>query len=275
MWGCALIYCQNNLTDGYIPEHAIHSFGVRSKNKDLLAKELCRSLVPGKGPLWHRTSGGYQVHDYLDWNDSKVEILKMRAGSKDRIAQWRKRHASNAEHPESTNGARNALQGGVHPSLQGGEHPVLQHAHDVVRGSGSGDLQKEEDRERRPRAARSTGVLSGALHRDHLKHAVCDSTFSRCVPEAVHAKLLNKLAPKHGGDREAASLALKDWYLEVWSSLTADFVIGEEFRFWQARFDERFSSKISPKYDPKSDPFYNAVNDDKVWDDIVKKGAPK
>jgi hypothetical protein len=89
MWGCGLIYCQNALTDGFIPEHAIHTFGVRAKNKEAVAAELCRTLIPGKGALWHKVDGGYQVHDYLDWNDSRTEVLEGRARGRDRVRRHR------------------------------------------------------------------------------------------------------------------------------------------------------------------------------------------
>jgi len=91
-------------------------------------------------------------------------------------------------------------------------------------------------------AFRSDGAAVGMLPKDHLKHAACDETFSHCVPIAVHAKLSDLLAPKHGGDRQAASAALKDWYRTVWASLPADFVMGEAFRFWQGRFDAAFAT---------------------------------
>jgi hypothetical protein len=89
MWGCGLIYCQANLTDGVIPEHAIQTFGVRAKNKAAIAEELCSSLVPGKGPLWEKTDGGYRVHDYFDWNDSRETILAGRAKAKARLDRFR------------------------------------------------------------------------------------------------------------------------------------------------------------------------------------------
>ena len=37
MWGCGVIYCQKHLTDGFIPEHIIHTFGVRHLNKRKVA----------------------------------------------------------------------------------------------------------------------------------------------------------------------------------------------------------------------------------------------
>lgn len=98
-------------------------------------------------------------------------------------------------------------------------------------------------RENRGAVGRSDGVFAGQLPKDHVKHAACDPGFAWCVPMAVHAKLVNKLAPKHSGDREAASAALKAWYPTVWRALPADFVIsGDDFKFWQARFDETFAT---------------------------------
>jgi hypothetical protein len=91
-------------------------------------------------------------------------------------------------------------------------------------------------------AFRSDGVTAGMNPKDHLKHAACDDTHSRCVPMAVHTKLSDLLAPKHGGDRPTAGAALKAWYPEVWATLPADFVMGDEFKFWQGRFDAAFAS---------------------------------
>jgi hypothetical protein len=104
MWGCGLIYCQNSLTDGFIPQHAIESFGVRARNKSTVADELCRALVPGKSPLWHRVEGGFQIHDYLEWNDSREEVLAERERNRKRVEKFRSGRG---------NGERNALQ----PSL--------------------------------------------------------------------------------------------------------------------------------------------------------------
>lgn len=85
----------------------------------------------------------------------------------------------------------------------------------------------------------------GTLPRDHIRHAWCDPTFSRCVPPAVHAKLTNQLAPKHGGDRQRASGALLVWYPSVVANLPADAVIGDEFKFWQRHFDATFATKTA------------------------------
>jgi uncharacterized protein YdaU (DUF1376 family) len=91
-------------------------------------------------------------------------------------------------------------------------------------------------------AFRTDGATAGMNPKDHLRHAVCDDTYSRCVPAAVHTKLRDLLAPKYGGDRHAAGDALRDWYVAVWATLPAEFVMGEAFKFWQGRFDAAFAT---------------------------------
>ena len=85
MWGNGLIYCQVNLTDGFIPSHAIHTFGVRARNKAKVAADLCAPQIPGKAPLWVAVDGGFQIHDYLDWNDAATTIKRKRRLAKHRF----------------------------------------------------------------------------------------------------------------------------------------------------------------------------------------------
>lgn len=69
-------------------------------------------------------------------------------------------------------------------------------------------------------------------------------TFARCVPEAVHSKLANMLAPKFAGDRAKASAALLAWYPTVVAAMPADAPIGDEFKFWQRQFDAAFVAPV-------------------------------
>jgi hypothetical protein len=229
MWGMGLIYCQKNLTDGFIAAHAVASFGVRAPHKKV-AEELCRAQVPGKAPLWKKVAGGFQVHDYLQWNDSREIVQAKRAGARDRIERWRERHGKDVAQNAPPNALLNV------------DSPPLQDAHDVVRGSGSSASEKGSG-EKPPRSA---GVFTGALPRDHVHHAACDPTFARCVPTAVHEKLTNLLTPKYQGDRAAAAQALHAWYPTIWQGLPGEFVMGDAFKFWQGRFDRAFATKDMP-----------------------------
>lgn len=110
----------------------------------------------------------------------------------------------------------------------------------------NGRVRSAEPKIPQKAAGRSYGVFGGSLPREHLDHAACDDSLSRCVPNAVHGKLANGLAPRHGGDRDAAKAALLAWYPAVWSSLPPDFVMGDAFKFWQSRFDAAFATPETP-----------------------------
>lgn len=88
LWVGALIFCQANLTDGFIPTEAIETFGVRAKNKTLLVRELTQGVLRKK-PLWQEVAGGWQINDFMDWNDSRDVVLKQRKKGKDRVDRFR------------------------------------------------------------------------------------------------------------------------------------------------------------------------------------------
>lgn len=71
----ALCYCARYLTDGFIPDGQVTrlaELGPRAKPTDVAA----RLVDVG---LWDRTQGGYVVHDYLEYNPSRVDVLDARA----------------------------------------------------------------------------------------------------------------------------------------------------------------------------------------------------
>ena len=75
----AISWCNRFLTDGHVP-------------RDRVAKldgsvELAELLV-GSG-LWEEAGHGYQVHDFLDFNVSRAEILKRREKEAARKAEYR------------------------------------------------------------------------------------------------------------------------------------------------------------------------------------------
>lgn len=70
----AIIYCNKNLTDGYIPKDALRGL-TRKRNVQLTVKQLqikCRWT-----PCVNRA--GWDIHDYLEWNESRAEVLERRA----------------------------------------------------------------------------------------------------------------------------------------------------------------------------------------------------
>jgi len=73
LWICGIAYCQEGLTDGFIPREALPMLGV-SKDAERLATKL---VIAG---LWDACEdGGWRVHNYLDHNRSAADIAAIRA----------------------------------------------------------------------------------------------------------------------------------------------------------------------------------------------------
>lgn len=61
-WTEMFLYCADNLTDGFVP------ISVAKKRWGRSVKGLL------EGSLLHPIEGGFELHDYLDWNDSRAEV---------------------------------------------------------------------------------------------------------------------------------------------------------------------------------------------------------
>ena len=98
LWIVGLCYCQSALTDGFIPNEVIP----RDASRVRYVRELTRSKLPGRAALWKVVRGGFQVHDYLQWNDGRREILQKRASHAARTRRWRDgRDASRDASPDA------------------------------------------------------------------------------------------------------------------------------------------------------------------------------
>jgi hypothetical protein len=82
LWVAGICYCNRNLTDGYIPDSvARRLLGVDQDVVDGL-------VVAG---AWMLADGGYQVHDYADWQRSREEVLADREKAAERARRHRQR----------------------------------------------------------------------------------------------------------------------------------------------------------------------------------------
>jgi len=70
MWVCGIAHCQAHLSEGFIADVAIAMIGVRGEER---ARKLAEVLVTCG--LFDRVDGGYMVHDYLDFNDTREEAI--------------------------------------------------------------------------------------------------------------------------------------------------------------------------------------------------------
>jgi hypothetical protein len=103
LWVEGLAHCQKHLTDGAISRSALKAFryGGPARISELTAR------VDGMPALWQTAPDGYQVHDYLKWNECRERVLVDRAKAKERLDKFKQR---NAVQNGVLNAARNTLE---------------------------------------------------------------------------------------------------------------------------------------------------------------------
>lgn len=74
LWSAARDYANRASTDGFIPESCLRTVTPMDKKR---AKAVADALVAAKPPgyaagLWERVEGGYQIHDFLKYNESRA-----------------------------------------------------------------------------------------------------------------------------------------------------------------------------------------------------------
>lgn len=81
LWICGQGYCATYLTDGFIPLAALPTFPVPD------SQTHAERLVQAN--LWEVRDGGFQVHDYLDYQPSRAAVLARREEDAHRKRQER------------------------------------------------------------------------------------------------------------------------------------------------------------------------------------------
>lgn len=69
LWAVAISWCNRRLTDGHVPTNRIRLLGGTTQQAEALVAVRLFDAVPG----------GYQVHDFLDFNDSREYVMARRA----------------------------------------------------------------------------------------------------------------------------------------------------------------------------------------------------
>lgn len=94
-----LCWCARHLRNGRIPTEVLPRLtGFRKP------AQLADRLV--EAGLWERVDGGFLVHDYLDYQESEVDVKERRRATAARVAKHRAKRSS----PQS-NGVSNAAPG--------------------------------------------------------------------------------------------------------------------------------------------------------------------
>jgi len=84
LFAVSIGYAREYLTDGKVPDTFVKNYPGDPK-----AKLVARVLSDRRVKLWHRTKGGYQIHDYLDWNRQAADVKEVREKERLRAAAYR------------------------------------------------------------------------------------------------------------------------------------------------------------------------------------------
>lgn len=80
LWRRGIVYSNRTLSDGYLPRRIIPVLaGLPAKAAFRLADALVRATGPNSpSGLFESTEGGYIVHDFLQYNQSRKEVERLR-----------------------------------------------------------------------------------------------------------------------------------------------------------------------------------------------------
>jgi hypothetical protein len=235
LWVCGLSYCQQGLTDGFIPEDALKFLGVDG------ARRLSVKLV--ESGLWEACPGGWQMHDYLDHNKSAEEIRKLmkRRGDGGVLGGRPKKNL-----PQNLEGSQNG-----NLPVNHSENPLLSgpiRSDPFLSGTGTTGA---------PNGARASGKPSGiepvwTTSRSRPislvqpgNHGGCYAPEScargLCLPVFLGRQWAAQLAPDDPVEGERAVRAFVTYTLQT----TAVGAVGEDpLKFWRAKWHAYHGSTV-------------------------------
>jgi hypothetical protein len=104
LYVAGLCYASGELTDGFIPNPAVRKLGVLA---DVADPERAAERLTEVG-LWETCDGGYQIHDFLDWNPTKEHVLEVRRSRAEAGQKGGKQRASNLLSKSQANAKQNS-----------------------------------------------------------------------------------------------------------------------------------------------------------------------
>ncbi|MFS4103828.1 hypothetical protein [Streptomyces sp. PD-S100-1] len=118
----AICWCAENLTDGRISDREL-ALVTRVRGVKATAKQL------EDAGLWDRTDDGWEIHDYLDYNPSREQVLLERKKNAERQERFRRRKNGK---PTPPGGDRNGSSNGVTQDgeMQDGDTNAARRRHD-------------------------------------------------------------------------------------------------------------------------------------------------
>lgn len=175
---CALCYCNRHLTDGFIPARVLGTLtdftGITDEaNGEAKPKQLASVLLDVG--LWEEADGGYQIHDYLEYNPSRDEVLATRekraeagriGGKRSGLARNEAKPKQNASNLPSKSGSKTEAKSNPVP----GPVPVPQEENDPPNPP-TGDAPDGADDDDANKGKRGTRFSPDAVLTDEWRDA--------------------------------------------------------------------------------------------------------
>lgn len=239
LWHEGKNYCDMHHTDGLIPRDALKTFRFRGTATIAVLMKSCGAKPNGTpyAPLWEPHDLGYKMHDYLDHNDCREQVLE-RLQDADEVAQLRK--LANRDRQRKARADRRARLEQLTRSGQPVTAPVTPVTRDITRDSTRdtyGPTETEAVSETRtPPDGGVARPRLAPIHTTHKKHAHCGRV-------CLHASLFDEFVRRR--NHAGADAEIRDWALAIdreWQEggpHGADEP-GDPFEFWKTRYAERW-----------------------------------
>jgi hypothetical protein len=228
LWVFGLCYVQDYMSDGRIPIEVLPTLGI-----PIPTPELAQELV-AKG-LWYLRADYYEIHDYLQWNDSAAQRSKKRQEQADRVTRFRERQRGSRvidltpEQKGLDEGSRVAPEARNTEALS---TPALTQTAvpDPVPPVRPVD---------RPNGRGGTPLITSPL-----AYAKLESQYGYLgprfrVPKQFHEELVGRF----GGDEQVARDTLAAWYRGLEDALPDDAAIPNIYKFINGHFEELVASR--------------------------------
>jgi hypothetical protein len=101
LWVKAGPWCARLLTDGFVPVHMLRVWGATKRD--------AAGLV--SAGLWDAVEGGYQFHDWHEYQPTSSQVKDQRKATAERVARWRNKHKGDGQ-DDPNDGARNGVTHG-------------------------------------------------------------------------------------------------------------------------------------------------------------------
>lgn len=230
LWICGLSYCQEGLTDGFIPFESVAFLGVKTP------KPLVTRLV--RAGLWDVCEGGWRVHDYLDHNRTATEVRRVQGerrksgGEGGRISGLSRRVTDQIEEAAAEARAKQIASTGAEANAKQTANPALTATATAT-----------------DRTATASTVAAGVRPQGLIQPRRKDAAWEGprvWVPQKAHDDFIR--FRNHKG----AEAELLKWYevvSDAWTTgASADKSTGASmFDFWRARFDEAWPAAAAAR----------------------------